>query len=335
MKNAKKIITALIVGMFAFSAVGCDMIAKTPEGISKSVVADVNGEKITRSQLDETVEQQGIIDQIKQQYGSNYKDNTEAMAALKQQKQNILDSMVTQALLLQKGEEKKLFSNTKAIESEVTKQYQVYRKNYKTDKDWKNALTQSKLTDKDFKDQLRKMVKIKKVEEYMEKGITITDAKAKAYYDKNQENYTEKTNTVNLSHVLLKTEAEAKTVEDRIKKGEDFATVAKSASTDTGSKDKGGALGDIPVNTQDYDQTFMAAAIKLKAGEVSQPIQTQFGWHVIKCNSRTNYPVKAFDKVKEDVKKTLLQQEQQTKVQNTLASWKKAAKITTYDKNIV
>lgn len=335
MKNAKKIITALIVGMFAFSAVGCDMIAKTPEGISKSVVAKVNGESITRGELDEAVDQQGIISQIEQEYGANYKSNADAMAALKQQKQNILDNMITEVLFLQKGKEKNLIPSDTELNKEVDKQYQTYKKNYKTDAEWKAALSQAKLTDATFKEQLKKSVKLQKVVAYVEKGITISDAKAKAYYDKNQSNYTQKTNTVNLSHILLKTEAEAQQVEARIKKGEDFATIAKSVSTDTGSKPSGGSLGDIPVNTQDYDATFMAAALKLKAGEVSQPVQTQFGWHVIKCNSKTNYPVKPFDSVKADIKNTLLTQQKQTVLQSTITSWKKAASITKYDKNII
>lgn len=334
MKRAKKVISALMLGMFVFSAVGCDMIEKTPEGIAKQMVAKVNDDKITKGEMDKLVKQSGVLSAIQQQYGTNYSSNSEAMSALKQQKEQLLDSKITEVIFLQKAKELKLVPSDSDLNKQITTQYNTAKKNYKTDSAWKAALKQANYTDAELKEQIKNQIIEQKVVSYIYKGISVSDSAAKAYYDKNQNQYTEKTNTMNISHILVKTEDEAKKVETRLKNGEDFATVAKAVSTDTGSKDKGGSLGDVQVNDQNYDATFMAAANKLKAGEVSQPIHTQFGWHVIKCASRTNYPIKAFDSVKTTVKSTLLQQKEQTKLKDTIAKWKKEAKITKYEKNL-
>jgi len=334
MKNAKKIISALMLAVFVFSAVGCDMIEKTPEGVQRQVVAQVNDEKITKGQMDKLLKQSGVISSIEQQYGTNYTTNEEAMSALKQQEQQLLDNQITVVLFLQKAKELKLVPADKDLDKQVTTQYNTTKKNYKTDSAWKAALKQAGYTEDELKEQIKDGIIEQKVMSYVYKGLSVSDADAKKYYDKNQNSYTEKPNTSNLSHILLKTEDDAKKVETRLKSGEDFAKVAKEVSTDTGSKDKGGSLGDIQYGDTNYDATFLAAAWKLSAGQVSDPVQTQFGWHVIKCNSKTNYPVKAFDKVKTDVKNTLLQQKQKTKLQDTITKWKKEAKITKYEKNL-
>ncbi|MFL0252137.1 peptidylprolyl isomerase [Clostridium neuense] len=334
MKNAKKIISALMLGMFVFSAVGCDMIEKTPEGIAKQVVAKVNDEKITKGDMDKLLKQSGVIASIEQQYGTNYSSNEEAMSALQQQKEQLLDQKVTEVLVLQKAKELKLVPSDSELDKQVTTQYNATKKNYKTESAWNTVLKNAGFTVADLKQQIRNGIIEQKVLNYIYKGISITDAQAQAYYEKNKSQYTEQPNTINVSHILLKTEDDAKKVEARLKNGEDFAKVAKEVSTDDGSKVKGGNLGNIQQGDTNYDPTFLAAAFKLSDGQVSDPVHTQFGWHVIKCIKKTTYPVKAFDKVKAEIKSTLLKQKQQTKQQDTINKWKKAASITKYEKNL-
>jgi hypothetical protein len=82
-----------------------------------------------------------------------------------------------------------------------------------------------------------------------------------------------------VSHILVKTEAEANAVRDRLAKGEPFADVARSVSTDTGSGLRGGQLG-CPDN-QNYVPEFKAAVDSATVGVVTAPVQSQFGYHVI------------------------------------------------------
>lgn len=84
---------------------------------------------------------------------------------------------------------------------------------------------------------------------------------------------------VHARHILVATEAEAKAARDRIVNGEDFAAVAKAVSTDTSSKDKGGDLGWFP--RDQMVKEFADAAFSLAVGDLSQPVKTSYGYHII------------------------------------------------------
>lgn len=90
-------------------------------------------------------------------------------------------------------------------------------------------------------------------------------------------------------HILVKDEATAKTVEDRLAKGEDFATVAKELSTDTGSAAKGGDLGWFGKGAMVAE--FETAAFSQKVGEIGPPVKSQFGYHIIQVLAHTNVPL--------------------------------------------
>ncbi len=90
---------------------------------------------------------------------------------------------------------------------------------------------------------------------------------------------------VRASHILLATrDAAVELIDTRLKAGEDFATVAKEVSTDTSSAVNGGDLGWFSRGVM--TTPFEEAAFSLKVGEISEPIQTQFGWHIILVTDR-------------------------------------------------
>ncbi|HEX2696784.1 MAG TPA: peptidylprolyl isomerase [Anaerolineales bacterium] len=90
-------------------------------------------------------------------------------------------------------------------------------------------------------------------------------------------------------HILVADEATAKQVEDRLAKGEDFGTVAKEVSTDTGSAENGGDLGWNPHSA--FVKEFTDAAFSLKVGEFSQPVKSQFGYHIIQVLAHADIPL--------------------------------------------
>lgn len=105
---------------------------------------------------------------------------------------------------------------------------------------------------------------------------------------------------MHVQHILVKEKAEAEKVLARLKKGEAFEEVAKQESKDPMSGRKGGDLGWQSRGT--LDPSFEKAAAALKPGELSQPIQTRYGWHIIKLVERKEKRQLTFDEVKEALK---------------------------------
>ena len=330
MKKVKKLVASILVSALAFSVVGCNLIEKTPEAIQKSPVAKINDTVITKAMLD--AKMVPYINQIKAQPGFKA-DDPQYKDALKQQKQQVVDQLVSNELLLQKAKELKLIPTDKELTDASDKQYNDIKTQYGDDKKFADALKQAGYTEATLKAEMKQEAIMQKVVEHMTKSATVTDDKAKQFYDTNQLQFTEKPATISVSHILVANEDDANKALARINKGEAFDKVAKEVSTDTGSKDKGGDLGTIPQNSQDLVKEFMTAAIVLKKGEVSKPVKSQFGFHIIKMNDRVDSPVKPFDKVKDDIKKQLLDQAKQELYTSTLDTWKKAAKIKTYPEN--
>ncbi|MBS7541089.1 peptidylprolyl isomerase [Ancylobacter lacus] len=109
--------------------------------------------------------------------------------------------------------------------------------------------------------------------------------------------------------------AKAEEVEAKLKKGDDFATLAKQLTEDPSGKETGGDLGFF---TQDQMvPEFATVAFKLKPGEVSEPVKTQFGWHVIKVEEKRQKPLPTFDEVKPQIQQFLVQKAQAELVQKT------------------
>jgi peptidyl-prolyl cis-trans isomerase C len=140
------------------------------------------------------------------------------------------------------------------------------------------------------------------VQKSVENDSGITDAKLKAHYDANKSNYKEG-ETITASHILVKTEPEAEALLEELKGGKDFAELAKEKSTGP-SAPQGGDLGSFGRGRMVPD--FEQAAFALKAGEVSQPVKTRFGWHVIKVTEHTEGKQQDFEQAKEEIRKALV-----------------------------
>lgn len=331
MKNVKKIITAALITIFATSLVGCNMIEKTPEGVAKSVVAKVFDVKITRGQVDAQLA--AVIKQLEAQYGANYQSNTEAMTQLTTQKQQVLEGIITEKIVTHKAEELKVMPTEAKLNEEVDKQLAEIKKSFETDEKYKAALTQANLTEAALKERIKPSVIQDALYNEITKNVKTDEAKEKEYYNSHLTEYTEKPNRIHVAHILVKTEEEALAIKKRLDAGETFAALAKEKGTD-GTKDNGGDLGWVEYNTTEMDKTFMTAAITVPVGQVSAPIKTQFGWHLIKAIAKEEYPVKKFEAVKAEIEKTLISTEKGNVWTEAMKKWQEEAHITKYEKNL-
>lgn len=133
------------------------------------------------------------------------------------------------------------------------------------------------------------------------KGAT-NDAALKKFYDE-QIGQVKPVEEVRARHILVEGEEDAKKAVARLKGGEDFAKVAKEISKDPGSGAEGGDLGFFTKDRMVPE--FAEAAFALKPGELSAPVKSQFGWHIIKLEERRMKPVPAFEQVKDRIAQAL------------------------------
>ncbi len=165
----------------------------------------------------------------------------------------------------------------------------------------------------------RKLVVNAFLADYMKKH-PVSDADKKAAYAQYKKELG--TKEYKAMHILVKTEAEAKAIIAELNKGGDFSKLAKSKSLDPGSKAKGGDLGWF--SPAGMVKQFSDAVIGLKKGTItSEPVQSQFGWHVIKNIDSRATKVPTYDKVKKGLERTL----QQRKLEKLMVGLKDKAKI--------
>jgi peptidyl-prolyl cis-trans isomerase C len=149
----------------------------------------------------------------------------------------------------------------------------------------------------------------------------VSEDAAKKIYDQQISSMKPK-QKVHARHILVGTEAEAREVADRLKKGEDFASLATEKSKDA---NEGGDLGFL-IRGQ-MPKAFEDAAFALNVGQISGPVKTDLGWHIIKVEEKADVPLPTFDQAKYSIIAQLVAQ----RANEVVDGLRKAAKIESFD----
>lgn len=167
----------------------------------------------------------------------------------------------------------------------------------------------------------RQQILVRAFQQHYAKTTQVDDAALRAEYEKVRSEMGE--NEYKAQHVLVKTEDEAKKIIADLSKGGDFDKIAAAQSLDTGSKESGGHLDwAVP---QAYVKPFSDAMTALKKGEFTKtPVQSQFGYHVIKLEDMRAVKAPSFDEVKENLRQQHVQQD----FGNVVHALREKAKIT-------
>lgn len=160
----------------------------------------------------------------------------------------------------------------------------------------------------------------------IEDTVRVSDEDAKKYYEANKDKFKEP-EKVNVSHILLDNEAEAKDILSKLKGGADFAALAKEKSKDA-SKDNGGELGLI-ARGQTVPE-FEQVAFALQPGQLSDVVKTQFGYHIIKVTERQPEKIMAYDDIKDQLKQMMLSGKQKERFDLLLKDLKDRNKVVIY-----
>mgnify|MGYP004728326821 FL=1 len=334
MRKIKNIVVAAAITTMAFSITGCKMIEKTPEAIQKTVLAKVGDEKITMADVNS--ELQADIDYLIETYGEDYENNIDdsLKEQLKTVRTQVLEQLVDDKVLITKGTELGYMPSDDELATAIEEEKAKFVEAYGGEDGLKEALEYYGMSDEKFNSFVENMVKTEKVKEAMIKDVTVSDEEVEQYYNDNIDEYTVKAGA-NAKHILFETEEEAQDAKNKIDSGETtfedlYSQYTSNASS--GTKPLSEDLGYVENDQEGYDTDFLAGFKTLKEGEVSAPVKSSFGYHIIKVEGvQTEEKVTSFDDVKDTIKSTLLSEKQEETYNSTLEQWKKDLNVKLYE----
>lgn len=297
--------------------------AKEKTSVTPAVVATVNGTAITRVELDRAVK---IM--LSQNNGGKALSDEERKMAEK----SVLEQLISAELLYQAGQKFQISDADKRVDAQVNQN----KAKFASQEVYEKALKENGLTESDLRLFARKEIYINNlIEKEIASRVNISDAEVKKFYDENIDKFKHE-EMVQASHILIgvdskasdedrkKAKEKAEALLKRIKGGEDFAEAAKKES-DCPSSAQGGDLGYF--SKGQMVPAFESAAFSLKPGEISNVVETQYGYHIIKMVDRKPAGTDAFDDVKGRIKSYLQVQEIQKGIGDYLEKLRHEGKV--------
>jgi parvulin-like peptidyl-prolyl isomerase len=176
-----------------------------------------------------------------------------------------------------------------------------------SEKKYRKEIAKQGLTDAQVREEIRARIVSEKLFESVTSTVKVTQAEIKAYYDKNKAQF-QQAESREVRHILVKTEARATEIYDQLRAGANFAALAKKFSEDDTSAAQGGKYTAVRGQSVAPFDKFVFAA---ETGDLSQPIKTQFGWHVIEVLSDIKpKSVTPLAQVQQSIRDTLLREKQ-------------------------
>ncbi len=226
----------------------------------QETIALVNEEKVPTAAYQEELKR--ALASVTDSYGVDWND-PESQALLPTLQEQVLDQIIGRVLLRQLARQEEITIDPAEIEAEIVSiQDQIQQQEDFTD--WESFLTDNHFTE----DALRSLIN----------DNMLMEALAELHSGPSVVEH------VHASHILVETEETAQEVLDKLAEGEDFGTLAAEYSTDPGSKDQGGDLGWFPTGMMVPE--FEETAFSLEPGEISEAVETSFGYHIIQVHEK-------------------------------------------------
>jgi len=314
----KAFLTALIVVTSAFPAM---VGAETAE---QDKVAVVNGTVITRQDFD--VEMNRAQQQITR-IGRPISD-----AQLEAIKNEVLENLINRELLYQESHKKGI----KIDDATIDKELAALKGRFPSEEEFDAALGKMHLTESNVRFEIERGMAVQQfVDKEFGGKVTVTDEDAKSYYDSNLDSF-KQPEQVCASHILIKVDPDAdeakkadarkkiEEVQKKLKNGEDFGALAKEFSQ-CPSSEKGGDLGCF--SKGQMVQPFEEAAFALEPGKVSDIVETNFGYHLIKVSEKKPASTMPYAEVKDRLQQYLKQEKIQEELSSYATKLKEEAKV--------
>ncbi|MGD0272718.1 MAG: peptidyl-prolyl cis-trans isomerase [Gaiellaceae bacterium] len=311
--------TRRIIALLGFAVVAVVVLAacgsKSKREVPANAIAVVGNEVVLRSQYDT------LMAQSKAQYAQAKK----AFPALGSTGyESIRDGIVSYLVQSAAIDQEAANMGIKVTDAEINSSLQqVIQQKFKGNKvKYQAELRKEHLTEQQLKDGLRENLISQRVQTQLIQNVKVSKSEIQKYYDEHKTNYKVGESRA-VSHILVKTKAQAESIYRQLKAGTDFAKLAKKYSTDS-TNTSGGSLG--VQEKASLVPAFANALFALKTGALSQPVHTQFGWHVIRADG----PIKpahtqTLSEASATIEQTLLSPKQQQAVTNWVAQARKFA----------
>ncbi|MGD9043075.1 MAG: peptidylprolyl isomerase [Desulfobacterales bacterium] len=311
---------AVLLALILVSAGGFAADKKAPG----DMIAVVNGTVITHGEFDRVLNYE-----LKRaaQSGQPIQD-----AQMPQIENNVLDGLIVGELLFQETRKQGIEVKPET----VAEQLAVVKQRFPSEAEFNKALEENNLTESKIKADIKRDMAIQQLlDKEVDQKIQISDDESKTFYDTNPQLF-QQPEQVKASHILIKVaedapdeqKAEARKkineIQQKVKKGEDFAELAKTHSEGP-SAPRGGELGFF--GRGQMVKPFEDAAFDLKPNETSDVVETRFGYHLIKVSDKQPAKKIAYADVKDRINKHLKDQKLRTERQLYFEKLKKDAKI--------
>ncbi len=225
--------------------------------LGKDSVAIVNGEKISKDSYKEEMSFYGSM-----------------LASRQNLKNSIVQMMVQDKLISDDMKANKLT----VADKEVNDAFMNSVKQFGGQEQFDKMLDDYNMDLEKFKETVKKDLMYQKHREWFGKEHQVSDEEIKQYFEDNKDQFSKR----DASHILVEDEETAKEIKKKLDEGEDFAKLAKEYSKDSANAEKGGELGSF--SKGQMVKEFEDAVFSLKEGDISGPVKTQFGYHIIKLN---------------------------------------------------
>ena len=343
-KRVKKYVTMALAGVMTLSIVGCDLVERTEESKGKTVLAKIGKKKITKDDLDKEI--QTYLDQYKEQYGDDFETNESLKDTLKTMRQQKLDQLVTNEVLMQNKDKLGVNPTDEELQSELDERISYYKDSCGSDDEYKEFLKSYGYDEDSFAEMMKEGIILEKIYEAMFDDLEVSDEEIETYYNDNKDQYVSKPGA-DVTHLLFQPEKDeqgnvvaggeeaAKALADKAREKAVAGTSLKDLSTSDEFKDKCKYedLGRVAFENSGMVQEFEDAFKVLPANQVSEVVKTSFGYHIIYNTAvyQTEEQQPLDDKLKEDIKATLLNQKQQEEYDSKIEELKEKVKAKVYE----
>ncbi|HUV77042.1 MAG TPA: peptidylprolyl isomerase [Desulfobacterales bacterium] len=296
---------------------------KIPDG----EVATVDGVTITQDDFDKEMAR------VRSQFARSGRSLKESQ--LPDIKNRVLETLVNRELLYQESQNK----GVKVEDAEVNQQVDILKKRFPNEDEFKAALLEMKISEAELKSQIRKGIAIQQfVDKDLVQDVKVSQKEVEDFYKNNPDMFNQ-SEQVKASHILIKVDTKAdksakdqankkiKEIQKKLEDGEDFVALAKEYSEGP-SNVNGGDLGYFERGRM--VKPFEDVAFKLKPGEVSDMVETPFGYHLIKVVDKKPESVVSYENAKERIAQYLEQEKKEKALKRNIEDMRQKAVIKTF-----